>query len=269
MKPPAENSEIRPTGKTKKSRDRRPEPGKARMPRPSIRSGNWRILLIEDSGAMRSFENARLIVACILLIFLTLSGLCAGLFWMYRGAEGERLSLSLRTADLERDLDEIRDEKNRLAARIVLNQVGSGESGDAFESRTAGNEPSLPAEAQPEAVSPSRVVVREASIIPDLRGKTLDASFKLVNKGPGRAAGYVFAVLKPDAENSETWRAIPEVALESGRPAEYQKGHEFSISRYKTMRLRAKNVVSCALATLWIYSEDGTLLLQHEIPSAR
>ena len=218
---------------------------------------------------MMSFENARFIVAGILLIILTLSGLCAGLFWMYRGAEGERRSLSLRTSDLERELTEIRNEKNRLAARIVLNRSGTGESGGALESSTAGNEPSLPAGAQPEAASPSRVVVREASIIPDLRGKALDASFKLINKGPGRTAGYVFAVLKPDAENSETWRAVPEVALESGRPADYQKGHAFSISRYKTMRLRAKNVVSCALATLWIYSEDGTLLLRHEIPSAR
>ena len=269
MKPSVENLEIEAPGKTKKSRDRGPEPGKARMPRPSIRSANWRIFLIEDSGAMMSFENARLIVACIVLIILTLSVLCAGLFWVYRGAEGERRSLSQRTVDLERELAEIRDEKNRLAARIVLNRVGSGETGDASDSRAPGNEPSPSAEVRPEAVSMSRVVVREVSLIPDRRGNAIDIRFKLINKGPDRVTGHVFAVLKSDPQNSETWRVVPEVALNGGKPASHEKGHEFSISRYKTMHLRAKHVVSCALATLWIYSRDGTLLLQHEIPSSR
>lgn len=269
MKPPAENLEIRPPEKTEKPRARGREPGKVRMPRPSLRFGNWRIFLIEDSGAMMSFENARPIVAGILLIILTLSGLCAGLFWMYRGAEGERRSLSLRTAGLERELAEIRHEKDLLAARIVLNRSGTGESGDASDGRAAGNEPSLSVETRPEAVSTSRVVVREASVIPDRRGNALDIRFKLVNTGKDRVSGYVFAVLKPDAAHSETWRVVPQVALNAGKPASHEKGHEFSISRYKTMRLRAKNLVSCALATLWVYSEDGALLLQHEVPSVR
>ena len=269
MKPPAENLEIRPPEKTEKPRARGREPGKVRMPRPSLRFGNWRIFLIEDSGAMMSFENARRIVAGILLIILTLSGLCAGLFWMYRGAEVERHSLSLRTADLERELAEIRHEKDLLTTRIVLNRSGAGESGDASDSRAAGNDPSLSAEARPEAVSTSRVAVREASVIPDRRGNALDIRFKLVNTGKDRVSGYVFAVLKPDAAHSATWRVVPQVALNAGQPASYEKGHEFSISRYNTMHLRAKHVASCALATLWVYSEDGALLLQHDIPSAR
>ncbi len=194
MKPSVENIEIEPPEKTKKHSGRELEPGKTRMPRPSIRSANWRIFLIEDSGAMMSFENARLIVACIILIILTLSGLCAGLFWVYRGAESERLSLSRRTVDLERELAEIRHEKDLLTARIVLNRSGPGESGDGFDNRAAGNEPSPSAEVRPEAVSPSRVVVREVSLIPDRRANALDLRFKLINKGQSRAAGYVFAV---------------------------------------------------------------------------
>lgn len=250
------------------------------MPRPSRRAKHWRVLFVEDGGAVASFENARLLVASILLIILTLSALCTGFFWMYRSAESERRNLSLRTADLERDLAEIRDEKDRLVARMVLGRSGAGESGDAAEKKApddkspsraqAGHQkPSAAADAVSGLIFPERVAVNEISAIQGVDDKTLDIRFKLINVGPDRISGYVFAVLKTDALHSETWRVVPEVALNAGRPTAHESGQRFSISSYKTIRLRVNDAASYALATLWIFSEDGALLLKHDASLAR
>lgn len=90
--------------------------------------------------------------------------------------------------------------------------------------------------------------------------KNMDSMGRKIN-------GYAFVVFKPEEGSQEPLRASPWTPLEDGKPTIYKRGQYFSIARFKLVRGRMpqiRDVGRFKTATIYVYSETGSLLLEKE-----
>ena len=98
----------------------------------------------------------------------------------------------------------------------------------------------------------------------------LRAMFQVSNTGPRSSpvAGRCVVMLKNDQLSPETWLALPDGAMMSGKPRP-EKGKSFKISRFKNMTLEAaaKNDPSVFdNAVVYVFGMDGGMLLEKAYP---
>ncbi|MEA3435923.1 MAG: hypothetical protein U9R43_05615, partial [Thermodesulfobacteriota bacterium] len=82
-------------------------------------------------------------------------------------------------------------------------------------------------------------------------------------------AGRSVVILKNKGDNDQKkWLVLPRVPLASGKPSG-KKGHHFSIFNLITMKFRANDQTGPGqfnIATVYIYSTTGKLLLEKDFP---
>lgn len=80
-------------------------------------------------------------------------------------------------------------------------------------------------------------------------------------------SGNIFVVLKPDGRNEKDWLVYPPSPLVSGRPEKSGMGQNFSIRKFKTVRFIVTDPIDYTTiksATVFVYSESGTLILEQD-----
>jgi len=116
-------------------------------------------------------------------------------------------------------------------------------------------------------VSARGVSVDGLEIRPAAEGHYLEYKFIVKNVDPqgGRMKGYTFIVLKPH-DGSEAGPAVaPSTPLDAGRPAIFDKGQYFSITRFKPVQGTFADTAAIEpfkTATVYVYSETGRLLAE-------
>lgn len=128
--------------------------------------------------------------------------------------------------------------------------------------------PELPPAPEPAPVEPS-VSVENFKALRDLEKSRIGIRFQIQNNAPekGGIEGRMFVILKDDLQSPTGWICFPEVPLQDGQPALIRRGRYFSIVRFNNIRFKAKFVPEAAryqAATVLVYSEQGTLLLEND-----
>ena len=104
----------------------------------------------------------------------------------------------------------------------------------------------------------------------DASTNNLQAKFQVSNTGPRSSpvSGRCVVVLKNEQTSPETWQALPDGAMMSGKPHP-AKGKPFKISRFKNMTIEAsaKNDLSVFdNAVVYVFGMDGGMLLEKAYP---
>ncbi len=118
-----------------------------------------------------------------------------------------------------------------------------------------------------EAVSSDSLVVENLRVWPKAEDYSVRFQFDLKNMDPQgtKIKGYAFVVFKPEQGSQDPLRASPWTPLKDGRPAIYKRGQYFSVARLKVVRGRMPQIQDVGrfkTATVYVYSETGSLLLQ-------
>lgn len=97
----------------------------------------------------------------------------------------------------------------------------------------------------------------------------LDIKFNIKNNSPDSdsVSGHAVVVLKDKNNNHRKWIALPDdIKLVSGRPTGEDMGQTFSISFFKTLHFRAKeiNPEQFKTAGIYIFSREGELMLEQD-----
>ena len=120
-----------------------------------------------------------------------------------------------------------------------------------------------PVTAEPGAV----IAVDDFFAIVEPDGNRLRVNYKVRNIDPNAnpISGRTFLILKTKNEGAEDWMILPEVPLASGKPIHVKNGKSFSITRFKTIRFKARYPDGrnpYAAATVLVYTTTGELLLE-------
>lgn len=104
----------------------------------------------------------------------------------------------------------------------------------------------------------------------DTSKNVLRTTFRLSNNGPRSSpvAGRCVVVLKNDQMAPVTWVAMPDGAMENGKPDE-TKGHSFRISRFKDMEIEVAvgiNPSAFKSASVYVFGMDGPCFWKNLIP---
>jgi len=99
----------------------------------------------------------------------------------------------------------------------------------------------------------------------------LKVTFKLKKTDPGieTISGRAFVILKQDTIDQKKWLTIPSVTLDAGKPSRVRRGQYFSIARFKSMKFERGYTADpnrFQHITIFVYAEDGKLLLEKEAP---
>ncbi|MGO9137332.1 MAG: hypothetical protein ACLP9S_01255 [Syntrophales bacterium] len=98
----------------------------------------------------------------------------------------------------------------------------------------------------------------------NLSRKLFRYSFLLKNKisNNAPASGYIFLILKSDGSGTERWLTDPQTNLSNGVPQNFRDGDPFSITRHKviTKDISVQHVYDSA--SIFVFSEDGKLVLR-------
>jgi len=118
------------------------------------------------------------------------------------------------------------------------------------------------------SVPAQRLAVEEFEMWQDEHGDSLKFQFALKNTDPQhrKVKGYIFVVLKPEKGSQEPAIAYPQTPLKDGKPAVFQKGEYFSISRFKRVfgSFPAFKAIGYFIktATVYAYSDKGSTLVE-------
>ncbi|MGZ3592365.1 MAG: hypothetical protein ACXWL9_00805 [Syntrophales bacterium] len=96
----------------------------------------------------------------------------------------------------------------------------------------------------------------------DLSRKLFRYSFLLKNKISENASGYIFLILKSDGSGAERWLADPQTNLSNGVPQNFRDGDPFSITRHKVIAKDVSIQHVYDSASIFVFSEDGKLVLR-------
>lgn len=98
----------------------------------------------------------------------------------------------------------------------------------------------------------------------DLSRKLFRYSLLLKNNISKNApvAGYIFLILKSDGFGAERWLADPQTNLSNGVPQNFRDGDPFSITRHKAIAKDISIQHVYDSASIFVFSEDGKLVLR-------
>ena len=111
------------------------------------------------------------------------------------------------------------------------------------------------------------VNIEKFKVFKDTENQDLLVRFDIRNVSgkPGDVAGYIFTVLRPDAENTDDWLVVPTTTLKKGIPDVFKKGQYFSIAHYKPVKFRIKNQSKpdfFTKASIFVFSTKGDLIFE-------
>jgi hypothetical protein len=81
----------------------------------------------------------------------------------------------------------------------------------------------------------------------------------------GDVSGRIFTVLQPENVSEDQWLVVPTTPLKNGIPSEYSKGQYFSITHFKPVKFRIKNMAEPDFfkkAAIFIFNEQEELIFE-------
>jgi uncharacterized coiled-coil protein SlyX len=256
-------------------------------------------MLVGDHGRIIPFRRfkgiAISVVGGLILAVLIIIGLSIAYMWQ----AGTIDELNRALEESKKQMAKLRDEKDLLLAKIVVNNkqpiVEKKSEPPATDtavekkdnSATVNNAPVPEKPAVAEAPKPSpeqkpkaekkpvqpvqfNADVRRFNIKYQSKQNLLRCDFRIYNTSkPKKAlAGRSVVVFKNMDEPPIKWLAVPRVQLADGVP-NGKRGKSFKINNYRTMTFKAygmKPPVRFNAASVYIFTSDGKLLLNREIP---
>jgi len=241
----------------------------------SKRVRQWTLLLISNRGksiTIKWFKTLAITTASVLLLSLSAS---AWFGFLFKNSIESNKNLLDDLKNLQHKIVSLEHEKDILMARLIVTESRVEErivktddtilveQTDVKESKIKKKsaEPEMPI-----SVSADDLIVFHQ---PDLN--TLRVQYMLRNNGSKAQAisGRSVVILKnKENDNQEKWLILPRVPLVSGKPSG-KKGRNFSIFNLKTMKFRANDQTGPGqfnIATVYIYSRTGNLLLEKDFP---
>ena len=259
-------------------------------PKPSKRAGSWRVLLLEDHGQMVLLGKLKRLVIPLALVLIIATVSFAWLLIVFKSTREDNRNLS-NALDISRQkIISLRDEKDMLMVRLV---VAESKIKNSAADILTDKSPSVEAGANSGNVDKrgsllheKKVEEKTAFIQPEKLQKTaikdfivlfepdtsaLKVQFKIIKTSQSSQplSGYVFAILKQNKANQNSWLIFPSVPLVSGKPAMFKKGQYFSILRFKTIKFRLQNETNPKRfknATVFVFAKTGKLLLEKSFP---
>lgn len=267
--------------------------------RPVKRDRYWSVMLVGDHGRIIPFRRfkgiAISVVGGLILAVLVIIGL--SIAYVLQADTIDELKTSLEEST--RQIAKLRDEKDLLVAKLVVNKKTSTEvkqSEPPASDNTAEKEDKNTAEAaapKPEketvaaapeptpepTPAPEKKPAQPVQLKADIRRfniqyqsekNLLSCDFRIYNtsKPKSALAGRSVVVFKNMDEPPIKWLAVPRVQLADGIP-NGKHGKSFKINNYRTMTFKAfglKPPVRFNAASIFIYTSEGRLLVNREIP---
>lgn len=267
--------------------------------RPVKRDRYWSVMLVGDHGRIIPFRRfkgiAISVVGGLVLAVLVIIGL--SIAYVLQANTIDELKSSI--AESTRQIAKLRDEKDLLLAKLVVNNKTSTKEKQSDPSTSDNTEqkedkntaakvapkpekqtvaaapkPSPEPKPAPEK-KPARPVqlnadVRRFNIKYQSQHNLLRCDFRIYNTSTPKSAlaGRSVVVFKNTDEPPIKWLAVPRVQLADGVP-NGSRGKSFKINNYRTMTFKAfglKPPVRFNAASIFIYTSEGKLLLNREIP---
>ncbi len=261
------------------------------------------LLLVGEHGELKRVKPKKGVVAFLLFALFVSMAISGGLYVLHQRAERENAVRTEQLRGMRERILSLRNEKERLIARLVLmessREEAAGHSEGDVEEAAGAKEAELPyADAPPESgesgggapdgrtrpgevaasavKKPSpRVDADNFKIAWDKKNSSLRVQLKVVNVAPasGSIAGYTLAALKPKKPDRGRRLLFPGGTWTTRRAFDHLKGYLFSISNYKVIRFKPKKMAKrewFESVEVFIHAENGSLMLQKEftIPSA-
>jgi len=230
------------------------------------------IILLGDDGKVKHIRIIRGMIITLLLVQIVI--LCSGAYLFSSGMRIVEDKKVMENALIisQKNYLTIRDEKDMLMARLVLAEsLVNKETGDARVSKTAATSANASAAQIPLApVNNGRVLIDNINVFHEAGANKLKIQFDLKsNYNSKQVSGYSFVILKENDIDEKGWLPVPLVSLVSKRPTAINKGRYFSTSKFTTVNLTT-NIKSVQprfkLATVFLYSVSGELLLEKDFP---
>lgn len=267
--------------------------------RPVKRDRYWSVMLVGDHGRIIPFRRfkgiAISVVGGLVLAVLVIIGL--SIAYMLQASTIDELKVALEEST--RQIAKLRDEKDLLLAKLVVNnkttskekksEPPTSDNTEQAEDKNitekvapkpekqtaaAALKPSLEPKPAPEKkpVQPVQLNadIRRFNIEYQSQQNLLRCDFRIYNtsKPKNALAGRSVVVFKNMDEPPIKWLAVPGVQLADGVP-NGKHGKSFKINNYRTMTFKAyglKPPVRFNVASIYVYSSEGKLLLNREIP---
>jgi uncharacterized coiled-coil protein SlyX len=270
--------------------------------RPAKRDRYWSVMLVGDHGRIIPFRRfkgiAISVVGGLVLAVLVIIGLSIAYLLQAKTIDDLKASVGEST----RQIAKLRDEKDLLLAKVVVTNKtpikekksdppASDNAADKEDinitakvapkpeeqAAAAALKPSPEPKPAPEKkpAQPTRPVqvkadIRRFNIKYQSPQNLLKCDFRIYNMSkPKRAlAGRCVVVFKNMDEPPIKWLAVPRVQLADGVP-NGNHGKSFKINNYRTMTFKAygmKPPVRFNAASIYVYTSEGKLLLNREIP---
>jgi len=244
-------------------------------PKTSKRVRQWTLLIISNRGksiTIKWFKTLAITTASVLVLTITAS---VWLGFLYKNSIESNTKLLVDLKNLQRKIISLEHEKDILMARLILTESrveeGITKTDDTIPfDKTAAKDSDVDKKSVqseiPLSVSADDLIVFHQ---PDLN--TLRVQYMLRNTGSKAhaIAGRSVVILKNKGDNGQKkWLVLPHVPLASGKPSG-KKGRHFSIFNLKTMKFRANDQTGPGqfnIATVYIYSTTGKLLLEKDFP---
>lgn len=258
------------------------------------RKRHWDILLVDSHGKVISLSWLRNVIILLFICGLIICIAAASLFLL----NGTSLRINKNSHEaiknLRKELKSVKEERDILMARLVLEEGRDDLSQPAPETKTDPKEDSIPKtpsqeiaiakkQSIPSSVASSsdkkpitsvqpRVNIADFSVTYDSVINRINVYFVVRNKTAGGipVAGRIFVILKQN-DKQESWITIPTVPIKDGKPTEdsITRGQYFKITNYKPVRLYARNILSpeqLKTATVFIYAISNALILHKNHP---
>jgi hypothetical protein len=254
-------------------------------------------MLVGEHGRVIPFRHFKATaIAIVVTLVLSLAGVTVQ---SVRYAQQSRniVRLQEELVDLKAQTALLRNEKDILLTKMVIDSVQTiaPDPDEAREGENKGHKapsaakenleassaspapaPGTAASAAPKAMAPSRVRrqadIRQFELKYQQGQERLQASFRIYNTSKPRQAlsGTVVTVFRKKDDASVQWLTVPDVPLQDGKPSA-KGGQIFRINNYRTMEFRAerqKLPLGYDTATVFIFEDEGTLLLERDFPLA-
>ena len=259
-------------------------------PKPSKKAGSWSILFLGDHGQIISLGRLKRLVIPLALMLVIATVSFAWLLIVFKSTREDNKNLS-DALDLSRQkVMSLRDEKELLMVRLVMAESriknsAADISPDAdpsvetgADSKAIDKTASLPDEKQVEKKTAfarpekfQKTAVEDFIVLFEPDTSALKVQFKIIKtfQSSQPLSGYVFAILKQNKANQNSWLIFPSVPLVSGKPAMFKKGQYFSILRFKTIKFKAQNETNPKRfknAAVFVFAKTGEMLLEKSFP---
>jgi len=259
------------------------------------RSRYWSVMLVGDHGRVIPFRHFKALTVGVGIALILCIGALILLGVMYAHQRQKIITLQENLMETRAQTAKFRDEKDLYLTQLIALQKQTGE----LAQNSPDEKESLKESAQLEVEAPDRqnpnkveqepdeqknetpapkeepkvkwsADIRNFSVSFDNQQQILKAQFRIYNTSRPKKTlvGRTVVVFKASDDPPIQWAVVPEVPLRDGKPVG-NKGKSFRVNNYRTETFkswRRKNSAEYETASIYIFSEQGELIANQEMP---